>query len=92
MNTTDYRFFLEAGDFSIQPIRIDKRIWFDDTTMRDCLWQVERGMYLVVWDDQRMSGGKLRTAWASIDLLDVRYKGAYLERPDFWPSEEGEEE
>jgi hypothetical protein len=31
-----------------------------------------------------MPGGKLQTAWAYQYQLDVRYKGAYIEEPDFW--------
>ena len=46
---------------------------------------VEDGMFLCVWEDHReIPGEKLRTAWATIYELDVRYKGAYLEKPDFW--------
>ena len=43
-------------------------------------------MYLCEWIDERedYAGGKLRTAWAYEYQLDVRYKGAYLEKPDFW--------
>jgi hypothetical protein len=41
-------------------------------------------MFLCVWQDERLSGGKLKTAWAHEEQLDVRYKGAYIEEPYFW--------
>jgi predicted NUDIX family NTP pyrophosphohydrolase len=44
----------------------------------------EEGMFLCVWQDERLSGGKLKTAWAHEEQLDVRYKGAYIEEPYFW--------
>ena len=92
-NTTEYRFFLDAEDFSIRrPQKEDRRTWFDDTSEADCLQMVNEGKYLCVWEDNRMvPGGKLRTAWATESMLDVRYKGAYIERPDFWPVEEDDE-
>jgi len=49
-----------------------------------CYALATKGMFLCEWDDQTMSGGKLRTAWAYEYQLDVRYKGAYIEKPDFW--------
>ena len=90
LNTSDYRFFLNANDFSVyRSSQKDTRIWFDDTSMEDCLWMVDRGMFLCVWEDKRMEpGGRLRTAWATENQLDVRAKGAYIEKPDYWPSEE----
>ncbi len=86
LNTSDYRFFLHAADFSIyRPQRKDARRWFDDTSMADCLQLVNEGLFLCEWNDDRMMpGGKLQTAWAYQYQLDVRYKGAYIEEPDFW--------
>ena len=83
----------DAEDFSIRrPQKEDRRTWFDDTSEADCLQMVNEGKYLCVWEDNRMvPGGKLRTAWATESMLDVRYKGAYIERPDFWPVEEDDE-
>jgi len=46
---------------------------------------VREGKYLCEWEDKRMEpNGKLRTAWATEIQLDVRYKSAYIEKPDFW--------
>lgn len=92
LNTTDYRFFLNAKDFFIhRPPMKDARTWFDDTSMADCLQMVAEGMYLCEWEDKRMEpDGKLRTAWAPEGLLDVRYKGAYIMEPVFWSLEEGD--
>ena len=93
LNTTQHRFFLDADDYSIlYPPKEDRRTWFDNTSDADCRQMVHEGKYLCVWEDQRMiPGGRLRTAWAPLPLLDVRYKGAYIERPDFWPVEEDDE-
>jgi hypothetical protein len=55
-----------------------------------CRQMVENGMFLCVWE---ISGtdGSLQTAWATEKQLDVRYKGAYIEKPDFW-KEKSEDE
>lgn len=85
LNTTEYRFFLNGGDFSLyRPPKEDTRLWYDNPDMELCYRLATKGLYLCVWDDQTMSGGKLRTAWAYEYQLDVRYKGAYIEEPDFW--------
>ena len=89
LNTSEYRFFLNARDFSINyPIKEDARLWFEDPSDVLCRRLIEEGMYLCVWKDERMAGGKLLTAWAYENQLDVRYKGAYIEEPDFWSLEE----
>ena len=89
LNTSDYRFYLNAEDFSVRyPQRKDARLWVENTTDIDCLMLVEKGMYLCVWDDKRMTEGRLITAWAYGWQLDVRYKGAYIEKPDFWTDED----
>ena len=46
-----------------------------------------QGMYLCEWDDERLFGGKLKTAWALDYQLDIRLRGAYIEEPDFWSLE-----
>ncbi|MBR5039142.1 MAG: DUF4249 domain-containing protein [Prevotella sp.] len=92
LNTSEYRFFLDADDFSIHyPEREDTRLWIDNCDENVCKRMVEKGMFLCEWEDNRVSGGTLHTAWAFERQLDVRYKGAYIERPDFWPEEEDEE-
>ena len=56
---------------------------------------VGRGMYLCEWQVAEMSPtGKLRAAWASLQQLDVRYKykGAYIDEPDFWSQSENANE
>lgn len=85
-NTTDYRFFLNAADISVyRPPRADTRVWLDDCNEKDCYRMVERGFFLCDWQDERgMPDGTLRTAWAHAYQLDVRYQGAYIEKPDFW--------
>ena len=94
LNTNDYRFFLNAKDFSInRPPRKDERIWDEDTSIADCLQMVKEGKFLCEWQDKRMEpGGKLKTAWATERQLDVRYKGTYIQKPVFWPFEDDEDE
>ena len=85
MNTTDYRFFLNAEDFTIhRPPHADARIWLDDCDKMDCCKMVQQGLFLCEWIDERLVGHTLRTAWAHIHQLDVRYRGAYIEEPEFW--------
>ena len=86
LNTNVYRFFLDADDFSIYyPRQEDTRLWVEDPSdMYCCRLVEEEGMFLCVWQDERLSGGKLKTAWAHEEQLDVRYKGAYIEEPYFW--------
>lgn len=88
LNISEYRFFLHPKDFSIQYPQEDTRRWLDNCTEADCCKMVEEGMFLCEWQDNRMSLGVLRTAWAFDWQLDVRYKGAYLEEPDFWNIED----
>ena len=85
LNMTDYRFFLDADDFSIYyPYREDARLWYEDPSPALCRRLLNEGLFLCVWKDERMSGGKLLTAWAYEYQLDVRLKGAYIEEPEFW--------
>ena len=86
LNTNVYRFFLDADDFSIYyPRQEDTRLWVENPSDMYCCRLVEvEGMFLCVWQDERLSGGKLKTAWAHEEQLDVRYKGAYIEEPYFW--------
>ena len=84
MNTSEYRFFLDASDYAIRlPVRDDTREWLTNPESWLCRQMVESGMLLCVWE---ISGttGSLQTAWATEQQLDVRYKGAYIEKPDFW--------
>ena len=93
LNTGDYRFFLDAKDFSIERIQYeDARVWIDNCNEEICARMVAKGMFLCEWEDGRISFGTLKTAWATENQLDVRYKGAYIERPDYWPQEEDEED
>lgn len=88
LNTSEYRFFLDAKELSIQiPQREDSRLWLDNCTEDDCALQVDKGMFLCEWEDNRISFGPLKTAWAFDWQLDVRFKGAYIEEPDFWSLE-----
>ena len=89
LNTSEYRFFLNAEDFSIDKVRYeDARVWIDNCNEDICAKMVEKGMYLCEWEDNRISFGTLKMAWATKYQLDVRYKGAYIEEPDFWSLEE----
>ena len=84
MNTSEYRFFLDASDYAIRlPVHDDTREWLTNPQSWLCRQMVESGMFLCVWE---ISGttGSLETAWATEQQLDVRYKGAYIEKPDFW--------
>ena len=90
MNTSRYRFFLNASDFSIarQPA-IDTRKWMRNPSAATCLELVKTGYFLCEWEDATMSSdGSLWTAWATRSQLDVRYYGAYTEAPDFWSLQE----
>ena len=50
-------------------------------------------MYLCEWDEIYDHGALIvKTAWAYDFQLDVRFKGAYIEKPDFWPQEEDDDE
>ena len=92
LNTSEYRFFLDADDFTINyPKREDGRLWLDGCNETDCCQMIDKGMFLCEWIDNRISGGVLQTAWAFEKQLDVRYKGAYIEKPDFWPEENEDE-
>ncbi len=88
LNITDYRLFLTPGDFSIRyPMATDHRLWLEDPKADDCCDMVARGYYLCEWVVPELSPtGKLRSAWAQIHQLDVRYrhKGVYVEEPEFW--------
>ena len=93
LNVSEYRFFLDADDFSIQlPQREDARLWIDNCNEEICCRMVDKGMFLCEWNDNRISFGTLKTAWAFENQLDVRYKGTYIERPDYWPQEEDDGE
>ena len=93
LNVSEYRFFLYAKDFSIYiPQLEDARLWIDNCNEDICCRMVDKGMFLCEWEDNRISFGTLKTAWAYERQLDVRYKGAYIEKPDFWPEEENEDE
>jgi len=86
LNVSEYRFFLQPKDFSIDhPYPKDGRRWLNDCNEEDCYEMVKKeGMYLCLWADERAMGGPLRTAWAYKFQLDVRSKGAYIEKPEFW--------
>jgi len=85
-NTSEYRFFLNSYDFSIyRPYQADSRLWLRDCNEYDCLRMARQGLFLCEWNDDRMFGGQLDTAWALGYQLDVRLRGAYTEKPDFWP-------
>ncbi len=86
LNTSKYRFFLDAPNYSIKrPPLIDTRIWLDNPSDEDCIKMVEKGFFLCVWEDPLQSADHmLHTAWATRKQLDVRYQGAYIEVPDFW--------
>ncbi len=87
LNTSEYRFFLSAIDYSIDhPVQKDARKWLDDCTEMDCYRMVkDEDMFLCEWNDERYKpNGTLQTAWAYKSQLDVRLKGAYAEKPDFW--------
>jgi hypothetical protein len=85
LNTSEHRFFLDAKDYSIyHPLPKDERLWVENPSDIDCRMLVEKDLYLCVWEDKRLMEGKLITAWATAAQLDVRYKGAYIERPEFW--------
>ena len=87
LNTADYRFFLDAVDYSIDhPYPKDARRWLTDCTEKDCYRMVEKEhMFLCEWKDERdRPDGKLQTAWAYDYQLDVRLRGAYAEKPEYW--------
>lgn len=90
-NASHYRFFINADDYNIYyPNKPDTRYWVENPSDEVCERLVNEGMYLCVWQDERLMGGKLNTAWAYEFQLDVRFKGAYIEEPYFWRLEENE--
>ena len=89
LNTAKYRFFFYPLDFSVnRTYQGDTRVWLENCTEKECMRMVDQGMYLCFWEDHRMNGGLLKTAWASGIQLDVRLRGAYTEEPDFWSLDE----
>ena len=85
LNTSDYRFFLDAKDFYIyRPQKEDARKWIINPDEKECWRMVVNGMFLCIWEDERDSGGDLTTGWARRNQLDVRLKGAYIVKPWFW--------
>ena len=90
LNTSEYRFFLRASQFSIHhPYFGDTRLWAVNPSEDYCQQLINRGMLLCEWEDPLTSSdGMLHTAWAYNYQLDVRLKGAYAEEPDFWNIED----
>ena len=89
LNTAKYRFFFDSSDFAItRPYNFDTRIWLENCNEDDCMRMVKDGLYLCEWDDERLFGGKLKTAWALDYQLDIRLRGAYTEEPEFWSLKE----
>jgi hypothetical protein len=94
LNTSDCRFFFNATDFKITNPHRAELLWLEFEGRNEDEYKkflekcrkLAASMYLCEWIDERdaFAGGKLRTAWAYEYQLDVRYKGAYLEKPDFW--------
>ena len=78
LNTSEYRFFLNAKDFSIlYPEEEDTRLWLENPSEEDCCRLVNKGMYLCEWRTST-STGMLETAWAFDYQLDVRFKGVLM--------------
>ncbi|MBO4892231.1 MAG: DUF4249 domain-containing protein [Prevotella sp.] len=95
LNTTDYRFFLNAEDFTTHYMAKDGVITLEcgdsyEDFIQECVIMVLKGLILCVWEDEReMIGGTLKTSWARyLNQLDVRARGAYIEEPDFWSLKE----
>ena len=92
MNTSEYRFFLVATDYSINiPHRKDARLWHTNPEPWLCIQLLEKGLFLCEWFVSGIDGS-LQTAWAFQSQLDVRYKGAYIEEPSYWSLEEDEKD
>lgn len=89
LNTSEYRFFMNRKDYSIyRKAYGDLRLWVENPTHEDCVRLLDRGMFLCEWQDERQMEGTLKTAWAFQYQLDVRLNGCYIEKPDYWDSEE----
>ena len=88
LNTSEYRFFLNADDFSARrSTKADNRIWIDEPTEEDCIRMVLRGLLLCEWQSiDRSIDGKVHAAWAFLEQLDIRYKyeDAYIQEPYYW--------
>ena len=88
LNTSEYRFFLNADDFSARrSTKVDNRIWIDEPTEEDCIRMVLRGLLLCEWQSiDRSIDGKVHAAWAFLEQLDIRYKyeDAYIQEPYYW--------
>ena len=88
MNVSECRYFFDIHDFVIdRPTHGDDRVWVENPTAEYCCKLVSRGLYLCEWNDERDREGSLNTAWAYESQLDVRLRGAYVEKPDFWYDE-----
>ena len=87
LNTGEYRFFLDAADFSIRRSSTDTRVWLDEPTEEECLQMVRRGLYLCEWQTpERSLDGKVHAIWATLKQLDVRarFPDVYISEPYFW--------
>jgi hypothetical protein len=92
MNTSEYRFFLVATDYSIKtPHHDDTRQWYTNPEAWLCCQLLDRGLFLCEWFPSSVDGS-LQTAWAYQSQLDVRYKGAYIVEPSFWSLDEDEKD
>lgn len=91
LNESQHRFILKGTEYSIRyPTGGDTRVWLIDPSVSDCLEMVAKGMYLCQWDPPDWyEDHKVHSAWAYIHQLDIRYKykGAYIEAPDYWDEE-----
>ena len=88
MNISEHRFFFDVHDFTInRPEHGDDRVWVNDPSDDYCCKLVSQGLFLCEWNDERDREGNLQTAWAYQSQLDVRLRGAYVEKPDFWYDE-----
>ncbi len=99
LNVSDYRFFLNAEDFTTSYRKKDvlNILEFegeDKNEYKDFILECRnlalQGMILCVWKDEREKiDGKLITGWAQyLNQFDVRLNGAYIEEPDFWSLKE----
>ena len=90
LNTSKYRFFLNQADYSAgRPIFNDWRLWIENPTYEQCCDMIRKGWDLCEWlEPGSPADGPLKSAWAMKYQLDVRLRGAYIEKPDYWDSTE----
>lgn len=84
VNTTSARFFLDRKDYDIKQIKKNELLEIKNPTPPLCHDMIDKGWGLYRWSEDK-STGDVKSIWARVMDLDVRWDGAYTEMPYFWP-------